>query len=163
MALAGGTIVVGEIFATTGTKGDTGAAYLFTGSGSSWSQAAELTASDGAAGDGFGDSVGIAGTAVVVGAESASIGGRGGQGAAYIFLSTGSSWTQAAKITAPDGAAADGFGSSVAFSGGAIAVGAPGAAVGGKSQEAQRTSSGGRWQAWPGSAPLRARRRAARR
>ena len=67
-----------------------GAAYVFTEPGSGWAnmtQAAKLTASDGAADDQFGQSAAVSGNTVVVGAICATVGGNADQGAAYVFTS----------------------------------------------------------------------------
>jgi hypothetical protein len=88
-----------------------------------WVQLAELTASDGAAGDGFGSSVSISGNTVVVGSPNSN----SRRGVAYVFEKPERGWaniTQTAKLTAWDGADAK-FGSSVAISGNTIVVGAP--------------------------------------
>jgi uncharacterized protein (DUF2345 family) len=88
-----------------------------------WVQLAELTASDGEAGDTFGSSVSISGNTVVVGSPNSD----NFRGAAYVFEKPGSGWanmTQTAKLTAWDGAYAK-FGSSVSISGNTIVVGAP--------------------------------------
>jgi len=106
---------------------------VFTESGTVWTQAAKLTASDGAAGDYFGCSASISGDMVVVGAQNATIGSNANQGAAYVFTEPVSGWvnmTQAAKLTASDGATGDNFGSSVAISGTTVVVGAQGVTVG---------------------------------
>ena len=100
-------------YATVNGNADQGAAYVFTGSGSGWNQAAKLTASDGAANDVFGWSVAISGNTVVVGADYATVGGNVKQGAAYVFTEPATGWTnmtQTAKLTASDGAAGDYFG-----------------------------------------------------
>ena len=47
---------------------DQGSAYVFTRSGTTWTQQAKLTASDGAADDCFGDSVALSGDTALVGA-----------------------------------------------------------------------------------------------
>jgi hypothetical protein len=118
VALSGTTAVVGAPHGNSGT----GAAYVFVGSGSSWSQQAELTAaSGGAVGDEFGYSVAISGTTVVVGADE----GNSGTGAAYVFVSSGTTWSQQAELTASGGMAGDHFGRSVAISGTTVVVGAP--------------------------------------
>jgi FG-GAP repeat protein len=82
----------------------------------------KLTASDGAAGDSFGEAVAASadGSVVVVGAVVAS----GTRGAAYVFRRSGSSWAEA-KLAAADGAAGDFFGNDVSVSsdGNTIAVG----------------------------------------
>ncbi len=102
-----------------------GSAYVFTNSGSTWSQQTELRASDGAYGDNFGCSVAISGMTLVVGAFHKSATAGINVGAAYVFTGSGASWTQQTKLTASDGAAGDLFGSSVGIGNGIIAVGAP--------------------------------------
>ena len=52
VALSGDTALVGADGKTVGGNNDAGAAYVFTRSGTSWTQQAELTASDAAAYDG---------------------------------------------------------------------------------------------------------------
>jgi hypothetical protein len=138
VAVSGTTMVVGEPDATVGGNSAQGAVYVFTESGSSWTQVAELTASDGAAKDHFGFSVSIsADDTIVVGAYHATVGGNSGQGAAYVFTESGTVWTQEAKVTASDGVAGNDFGYSVAISSAddTIVVGAWGATVGGNSEQ----------------------------
>jgi hypothetical protein len=77
----------------------------------------KITASDGEAGDRFGNSVAIGNGRIVVGAYNDGL----QQGSAYIFDLDG---TQLAKITASDGADYDYFGTSVAIGNGRIVVGA---------------------------------------
>jgi len=101
-----------------------GAAYVFTESGSEWTQTAELTASDLAMGDRFGNAVAIneSGNTVVVGALAGS---DAAQDAAYVFTEPASGWknmTQTAKLTAADGNAGWGFGGSVSISGNTVVV-----------------------------------------
>ena len=89
---------------------------------------AKLTASDGAMLDFFGISVAIAGDTIVVGASGDDVGGNGDQGSAYVFVKPAAGWANAAetaKLTASDGAVADGFGHSVAVSDDTVVVGAP--------------------------------------
>jgi hypothetical protein len=118
VAISGSTAVVGA----GSDKFHPGAAYVFTRTGTAWTEQAELTASDGAPGDGFGDSVAISGPAVVIGAA-----GHGSHaGAAYVFARSGTAWSQQAELTASDGVAGDEFGSSVAISGSTAIAGAPG-------------------------------------
>ena len=98
-------------------QGNTGAAYVFRNSGGTWSQQAKL--SDGASKDGFGTSVAMSGSTVVVGAPDAD----SFTGAAYIFVNSGGTWSQQAELTASDGAPDDFFGA-VAISGSTVVVGA---------------------------------------
>ncbi len=84
----------------------------------------KLTASDGAAGDYFGSSVALSGDTALVGAAGDDVGVNTDQGSAYVFVRSGTTWTQQAQLTASDGAAYDHFGSSVALSGDTALVGA---------------------------------------
>jgi hypothetical protein len=108
LAVSGDTIVVGTVAEdsnATGVNGDqtnslaieSGAAYVFARTGSSWSQTAYLKASNTGAGDWFGaGSLGVSGGTIVVGApreDSNATGVNGNQtnngaqnaGAAYVF------------------------------------------------------------------------------
>lgn len=110
---------------------EVGAVYLFTGSANNWSSSPALVADDGAAGDGLGSAVAILarpGTVpeIVAGAPYATVNGQANKGAVYEFLpESGSKWAQT-KLTAYYGKAGGLFGQSLAFSGSATAVGAPG-------------------------------------
>ena len=105
----GNTSIVGAYYKNSYT----GAAYIFTRSGSTWSQQAKLTASDGAGGDCFGYSTSLSsdGNTAIVGAN----GKNSDIGAAYIFTRSGPTWTQQAKLVASD-AASDCFGYAVSLS-----------------------------------------------
>ena len=83
-----------------------------------WVSWPDLTAVDGAAGDGFGVSVALSadGATALVGAPIKVINGKAEQGAAYVFTLTNGTWGEAAELTAADGASNDYFGSSVALS-----------------------------------------------
>lgn len=102
-----------------------GAAYVFEGEGSVWTQLAYLKASNARAADEFGRSLALSsgGTTLVVGAAlegSTSNGidrGAAEAGAAYLFSSDGSSWQEDQLIKASNTDAGDRFGWSVALSG----------------------------------------------
>jgi hypothetical protein len=100
-----------------------GAVYVFVRSGDTWSQQAELTASDEAASDAFGESVAIDGDTAVVGMVGDSSNVQAG-GAAYVFTRSGSAWTQQQKLVSADLAAYDNMGNAVAVSGDTVLVGA---------------------------------------
>ena len=73
----------------------------------------------------FRHSVSISGNTVVVGAGD-TVSGNIEQGAAYVFTEPASGWadmTQTAELTASDGQADDGFGTSVSISGNTVVVG----------------------------------------
>lgn len=101
---------------------DSGSAYIFIRSGSTWTQQAKLLASDGAEGDKFGKRVAIDGDTAIIGAPGSD--GGTSPGSAYIFIRTGSIWSQQAKLTAADGAVGDYFGISVDISGDTVIIGA---------------------------------------
>jgi hypothetical protein len=123
VALAGATAVVGA--PRNDERGtDAGAAYVFARSGASWTQQAKLTAADGAGNENFGTAVAVAGDTALVGAIFASDAGSSAFGAVYVFVRSGASWTQQAKLVPPDGVADDQFGTSVALAGDTAVVGA---------------------------------------
>ena len=79
---------------------------------------------DAAAVDCFGTSVSISGDTALVGAYQDDDAGSD-TGSAYVFVRSGDTWTQQAKLTASDAAAGDYFGYSVSVSGDTALVGAP--------------------------------------
>jgi hypothetical protein len=85
----GSVILVGANLTRIGVNGAQGSAYLFNQPMGGWTgsltQTTELTASDGAAGDTFGNAVSISGSSAVVGAYQAQIGVNAQQGAAYLY------------------------------------------------------------------------------
>ena len=135
----GNTLAVGangEASNATGINGDqtnnsasaSGAAYVFTRSGTSWSQQAYIKASNTGAADEFGRSVSLSGdgSTLAVGAseDSNAIGINGdqtnnsaaGSGAAYVFTRSGTSWSQQAYVKASNTGASDSFGQIVSLS-----------------------------------------------
>jgi hypothetical protein len=119
----GSTAIVGG----PGDNGGQGAAWVFTRSGTTWSeQGGKLTPSDESGIGAFGSAVALSsdGSTALIGAHY-----DGGQvGAAWVFTRTGSSWSQqGAKLTGSDEVGKGEFGTSVALSGdgGTAIVGAP--------------------------------------
>ena len=121
-AVDGETAVLGAEFDDASAT-NSGAAYVFVRSGSSWNQQAKLTADDAAANDQFGHSVGISGDNLVTGAHRDDDGGSD-SGSAYVFVRSGTTWAQKTKLSADDAASLDSFGKSVALSGQTVVVGA---------------------------------------
>ena len=122
VGISGSTIAVGAFF----VNNFAGRVYVFTLSGQSWFQAAELTATDGGLLSYLGGSVAIQGETVVAG----SIGQNNFQGAVYVFAKPASGWanmTQTAELTAPSGKGSNNLGQSTVVSGNIIAAGEPGA------------------------------------
>jgi hypothetical protein len=116
-ALSGDTAVLGA----AGIEGNNtqGVVDIFVRAGATWTLQTELTASDGAPSDLFGAAVGMTGDTVLVGAP-----GQGNDlGAAYVFVRSGTTWTQQAKLTLDPLAGYQFFGTSAALSYGTAGVG----------------------------------------
>ncbi|HYF64512.1 MAG TPA: FG-GAP repeat protein, partial [Herpetosiphonaceae bacterium] len=146
VAVSGDTLVVSAPKEDSGTTGvntipneaapQAGAAYVFVRSGATWVQQAYLKAANAEKGDSFGFSVAIDGDTIVVGAtqeDSATTGvnttpneAANGSGAAYVFVRSGTTWTQQAYLKASNAGPDDSFGVAVAVSGDTIVVGAYG-------------------------------------
>jgi hypothetical protein len=150
----GNTLAVGEpgdpsaAVGINGSQTDTsgsndGSVFVFTRSGTTWSQVAYVKASNPNGQDVFGTSVALsyAGDVLAVGAtgeSSAATGINGNQvdnskrdaGAVYVFTRTGTTWTQDVYVKASNPDVLDDFGRTVALSadGHTLAVGALGEA-----------------------------------
>lgn len=148
VALSGDTLAVGapgETSAATGIGGDqsdngspdAGAVYVFTRTGTDWSQQAYLKPSNSLFGSNrFGLSVALSGNTLAVGAigdRSAATGVNGddsdtsapGSGAVFVFVRSGSDWSQQAYIKASNTETPDQFGWSTDIDGDTLVVGAP--------------------------------------
>ena len=145
VSVSGDTVVVGAVYEDSSTVGvnstsndsatDSGAAYVFVRSGTTWTQQAYLKASNTGVADGFGYSVSVSGDTVVAGAawEDSSAAGvnstpnenASDSGAAYVFVRSGTTWTEQAYLKASNTGAGDWFAFRVAISGDTVVVGAP--------------------------------------
>lgn len=144
MALDGDTALVGVLNA----NGLAGKAYVYVRTGTTWTEQARLTASDGAAAARFGCAVALSGNTALIGSYNKTIAGNATQGEAYVYVRAGTLWTEQAKLTASDGAAKDFFGEAVALSGDTALVGADGKTVGGNAGQGEAyvyTRSGTLW------------------
>ncbi|MDB9961530.1 HYR domain-containing protein [Oceanihabitans sp.] len=92
-------------------------------SAQNWTEIINASASDAAANDQFGYSVAISGDTAIVGARLNDDAGSN-SGSAYVFVRSGTTWIEQAKLTASDAAADDRFGLSVAILGDTAIVGA---------------------------------------
>jgi hypothetical protein len=111
VAISGTTSVVGA----PGYATDGGRAYVFTKTGNTWKQAAELKGSDTTDKSTFGNVVAISGSTVVVG-DSGDTSLAGGM---YIFTKTAAGWEQTAALSITPSSG------SLAISGTTIFVGEP--------------------------------------
>ncbi len=114
---------------------DAGAVYMFTRTGTQWSQEAYIKASNTDAADIFGNKIALVGDTLAVGAvreDSDSAGINGDQnnnnssasGAVYILTRTNGIWSHDTYIKASNPDASDGFGGSVSMSADKLLVGA---------------------------------------
>ena len=119
VSISGDTLAVGA----PKRNANTGAAYVFTRDGSTWTQQARLIAGDGQAYDEFGACISISGDTLVVGAPNHD----DYSGAAYVFTRQGSSWSEPIKLDGGGAAVAGHFGNSVSISEDTLIIGSPSA------------------------------------
>jgi hypothetical protein len=115
VSLSGNRALVGADF-----HGNAGAAYVFVLNGTTWTQEAKLTPSDGQTEEDFGSSVSLAGGRALIGAFNDAE----GTGSAYVFTLRNGIWSQTAKLTPPTGDTGGLFGNSVSLSGKRALIGA---------------------------------------
>jgi hypothetical protein len=136
IALTEGTDTIINIVVTQNTISKTYTVTVSRALAAAFAEQAYITASNTGAGDEFGYSVAVSGNTLAVGAhfEASSTTGidstpdnsAANAGAVYIFVRSGTSWTQQAYIKASNSQAGDEFGYSVALSGDTLVVGAIG-------------------------------------
>lgn len=112
VALSESTALVGAW--DDGTSKNAGLAFVYTTNGMAWTKEATLVATDADAQDTFGYSVALSGDTALIGSNGNDDLGTD-SGAAYIFIRTGTTWSQDQKLVAADGEAGDVFGYSVAI------------------------------------------------
>jgi hypothetical protein len=124
VALSGDTAVIGAPGDDAGADG-AGSVYVFVRVGTVWSLQQKLVATNPAVWADMGSSVAVSGDTVIAGAEAENHGGLT-QGAAYVFVRNGTSWTQQQKLLGSvSGQGA--FGQSVSLSGDTAVIGTKGA------------------------------------
>ncbi len=123
----GNSVSVSGDYAVVGVPNDVsgGHACVFQFDGTKWIFMEKITDATGSPGDGFGSSVAIDGSYIIVGAPYDNVGSFFDQGSASIFQLSGNNWVLMNKITFSAGDAFDLFGHSVAISGTYAVVGAP--------------------------------------
>ena len=124
VAINGDTIFVGAVGAN-GVNPLTGAVYVFVrDSSGAWSQQDKLIDPNGQGNYAFGTGVAILGDTAIIG-ECCSGPGQTQFGSTFVFVrdSTGA-WSQQVRLTPSDATAGDSFGSSVAFIGDTLLIGA---------------------------------------
>ncbi|MBK7705877.1 MAG: hypothetical protein IPJ30_08875 [Acidobacteria bacterium] len=126
VSINGNTAIVGANGHAVGGNDDQGAAYVYVRNGTSWVLQQKLTmpTADAQVAAQFGYSVAISGDTVIVGSPTQDNGGNIDQGAAYVYVRSGTTWTFQQRLRQSDGAAGDNFGWSVAIDGNTAVVGA---------------------------------------
>ena len=126
----GNTLAASAYGETSADATKAGAAYIYVRSGTTWTQQARVQALPPVASSQFGYSVALSldGNTLAVGANLTV-------GSAYVFVRSGTTWSQQARMEALDGASNNYFGNSVALTsdGNTLAVGAQMAANSGGS------------------------------
>ncbi len=137
VSVDGPLALVGAHGDNVGAVTDAGSAYVFEkdlGGTDNWGQRANIQARAGAAAepaayDYFANAVSLKSGRAVVGAAKKAVSGNAARGAAYIYekdAGGANAWGHVKKLVAPDGAANNFFGQSVAQSGDLVLVGANG-------------------------------------
>jgi hypothetical protein len=113
----GTRLAIASPFATIGANVTQGGVNVFTRSGTTWTKETStiLSVSDGAGGDllGYGLNIDSTGTRVMAGAY----GKTSFRGAVYVFVRSGTSWSQEAKLTSSDAIGGDWFGVTASLDG----------------------------------------------
>ena len=122
VAIYGDSALIGA-HRSDATGPDSGAAYIFTRTGDTWSQDFQLIPNDSGLGDEFGYAVDLTNGVAIIGAPKEDR-REPDMGAAYVFVETRDAWLQQAKLAATDAEAGDEFGSAVAIHEDAAIVGA---------------------------------------
>ena len=121
VAISSGTVAVGSPYDDDAGL-NAGAVYIFTRSGTIWREQTELFASSAADEDRLGWSVALDGDTAVAGAPR-NLYFADVPGSAHVFVRSGTTWNEQARLVASDGAATDGFGSAVGFKGDTAVIG----------------------------------------
>lgn len=119
VAISGDTAVVAD------AAQPRSAVYVFTQAGDAWSFQQKLVPAAGSHQDGFGRALAVEGDTLLVGADRDDTAALDA-GAAYVYTRSGGTWTEQARLVAPDGAFNERFGYAVELAGATAAIGAYG-------------------------------------
>lgn len=123
VSIAGNTALVGASEDGLSTASAEGSAYVFVRSGAAWSQQQKLIAQDRNTADRFGASVAISGESALIGSPLGNVGPNTDQGAAYVFVRNGTTWSQQQKLIASAGIPNGYFGASLDIDGETAVIG----------------------------------------
>ncbi len=137
VAIDGDIIVAGSPLASVSSETELGAAYLYVQPPAGWAnmtQTALLVANNESSGCYFGNTVGVSGNSVVVGAPRSDENGLVQRGSAYVFVAPAEGWggtrRQTTELDPSDGTRKAYFGQSASISGRNVVVGAPQQTIG---------------------------------
>jgi hypothetical protein len=119
LAVQGNVLVVGDFW----DGGASSACHVFQRTGAVWQAAADLVPVGATPTDYFCWSLSMSGDTLLVGAPRTNFGIENAAGAVYVFVRSGSTWTQQARLLAPVVANGAGFGTSVAIKGDTAVIG----------------------------------------
>jgi len=124
----GDVIVAGAPAVEVDGEADRGRAHVYMRDAAEWTEAAQLFASDGAAGERFGEAVAVDGSVIAVAAPLASVGGVLEAGVVYVFeRDAASAWREVDRLVAEEPTTTARFGSDIGLDGERLIVSAPGA------------------------------------
>jgi hypothetical protein len=116
----GNTALIGAYTDDVGVNTDQGSAYIFTRTNTTWTFQTQITATNGAGGDNFGNAVALSadGNSAIISAWKDDVNGKLNQGSAYIYIRGNSAniWSFQTQFVADNGAVDDVFGTAVALS-----------------------------------------------
>ncbi|MGE3434176.1 MAG: putative Ig domain-containing protein, partial [Blastocatellales bacterium] len=124
VALDGDTALVGAPYDDENGM-EQGSAYVFVRNGAVWTQQARLVAQDRSSFDYFGYSVALKGDTALVGAILGPGSLHPEQGAVYVFVRGGTTWSLQKKLTANENTQGAQFGAALALDGDTAIIGAP--------------------------------------
>ena len=130
------TITNGSSASADNSNADSGAVYIYTRSGTTWSQQAYIKAANSGAGDKFGSQICLYGdtlavaassedsnqTTITNGATASGDNSRSDSGAVYIYTRSGTNWSQQAYIKTVNSDSGDLFGFILSLSDNSLAV-----------------------------------------
>src|SRR5262249_9217564 len=117
LAISAATILVGAPETDVAGVSHAGAAYVFVKHGAVWTQQAKLIAPTANVSDDFGLVVALSGDTALVGCQYDDNVAGTNAGAAYVYSRAGTTWSQQAKLVAPDAVPDQGFGDDVGIDG----------------------------------------------
>ncbi|MGQ0621416.1 MAG: Calx-beta domain-containing protein [Panacagrimonas sp.] len=122
VAVEGNTLLIGALGDDIAGRNSQGSAYVYVRDAGTWAAQAKLVAAEGRELDSFGFDVALSGERALIGAPS---GGLENNNAAYVFVRSGTTWMQEARLLPPSGGnPGKHFGEAVAISGDTAVVGA---------------------------------------